>query len=344
MSIFLGIIGCGRAAQQFHLPALRFVPAIKVAALADVDLSQVEMAARQFPKARRYSEPDELLADSELNAVAICTPPQTHAELALAALAAGKHVLVEKPLAVTIADGEQMLRAAQMSNRIAAIGFNLRCHRLVRRAREMIASGALGEIHQMITMWGSQMQHDSKMPKWRRVEASGGGALFEIGIHHIDACAFLLGDKIDTVQMLERSGVCEDESVSLLARTNGGVLISSSFSQVTTQFNEFRIVGDRGVLSFSLYRADSFALANLSQPLFGLRQRLNQLSRLREFPELLRIARSGGDYLLSYREQWNRFAAAVRGESAPVSSFADGLSALKVVHVALASRGSDLQK
>ncbi|HET9857355.1 MAG TPA: Gfo/Idh/MocA family oxidoreductase [Chthoniobacterales bacterium] len=338
MPLLLGIIGCGRVTQQLHLPALRFVPAIKVAALADVDLSRVETAARQFPNAQRYSEPGELLADSELNAVAVCTPPQTHAELALAALAAGKHVLVEKPLALTIADGERMLRGAEMSNKIAAIGFNLRCHRLVRRAREMIASGALGEIHQMITMWGSQMQHDSKMPAWRRLEATGGGALFEIGIHHIDACAFLLGDKIDNVQMLARSGACDDESVSLLARTNGGVLISSSFSQVTAQFNEFRIVGDRGVLSFSLYRADSFAFANLSQPSFGLRQRLNQLGRLREFPELLRVARSGGDYLLSYREQWKRFAAAVRGKKPPASSFADGLTALKVAHAALKSR------
>ena len=337
MSISLGIIGCGRATQQFHLPALRFVPAIKVAALADVDLSRVEIAARQFPSARRYSEPSELLADSELNSVAICTPPQTHAELALAVLAADKHVLVEKPLAVTIADGERMLHGAERSNKIAAIGFNLRYHRLVRRAREVIASGALGEIHQMITMWGSQMQNDSRMPAWRRLEASGGGALFEIGIHHIDACAFLLEDKIDNVQMLERSDVCEDESVSLLARTHGGVLISSSFSQVTAPFNEFRIVGDRGVLSFSLYHSGSFAIANLSQPSFGLRHRLNRLNRLREFPKLFRIARSGGDYLLSYRKQWNRFAAAVRGESAPASSFADGLSALKVVHAALAS-------
>src|SRR2546423_12306034 len=97
-SISLGIIGCGRAAQQLHLPALHFVPAIKVAALADVDLSRVETAARQFPDARRYSEAGELLADSELNAVGIWTPPQTHAEVALAAFAADKHVLGEKPL------------------------------------------------------------------------------------------------------------------------------------------------------------------------------------------------------------------------------------------------------
>lgn len=344
MPILLGIIGCGRATQQLHLPALRFVPAIKVAALADVDLSRVETAAGQFPNARRYSEPGELLADSELKAVAICTPPQTHAELALGALAAGKHVLVEKPLALTIADGERMLRGAELSNKIAAIGFNLRCHRLVRRAGEVIASGALGEIHQMITMWGSQMQNDSKMPAWRRVEASGGGALFEIGIHHIDACAFLLGDEIENVQMRGRSGSCEHESVSLLARTRGGVLITSSFSQVTAPLNEFRILGDCGALSFSLYHADSFSFSNLSQRSYGLGARLHRLGRLRQFPELLRIARSGGDYLLSYREQWNRFAVATRGEAPPASSFADGLAALKVVHAALASRDPATQK
>src|SRR2546429_7653732 len=158
MPLVLGIIGCGRVSQRFHLPALRFVPAIKVAALADVDPSRVETVARQFSNARCYSEPGELLADSELNAVAICTPPQRHAELALAALAAGKHVLVEKPLAVTIADGERMLRGAEMSNKIAAIGFNLRCHRLGGGAGGGVASGAVGGMRRDNTKWGVASQ------------------------------------------------------------------------------------------------------------------------------------------------------------------------------------------
>src|SRR5256885_2842001 len=144
MPLVLGIIGCGRVSQRFHLPALRFVPAIKVAALADVDPSRVETVARQFSNARRYSEPGELLADSELNAVAICTPPQTHAELALAALAAGKHVLVEKPLALTIADGERMLHGAEMSNKVAAGGINLRFPRPGRGARGVSFARAAG--------------------------------------------------------------------------------------------------------------------------------------------------------------------------------------------------------
>ncbi len=341
MSIFLGIVGCGRATQQLHLPALRFVPAVKVTALADVDLDQLKAAARQSPIAHRYAEVGRLLEDSELDAVAICTPPQTHAEFALAALAAGKHVLVEKPLALTIADGERMVRAGEASHKVCAVGFNLRCHRFVRRAREMIASGVLGEIHQVVTIWGSQMQHAPGMSAWRRVAARGGGALFEIGIHHIDACAFLLGDEIENVQMRGRSGSCEDESVSLLARTRRGVLLSSSFSQVTAPLNEFRILGDRGTLSFSLYHADSFSFSNLSQRSYGLGARLYRLGRLRELPELLRIARSGGDYLLSYREQWNRFAVATRGDAPPASSFADGLAALKVLHAAIQSREVD---
>ena len=86
--------------------------------------------------------------------------------------------------------------------------------------------------------------------------------------------------------------------------------------------------------------SNPFAAKDLQrlQPSFGLWQRVNQLGRLREFPELLRVARSGGDYLLSYREQWKRFAAAVRGEKPPASSFVDGLTALKVAHAALKSR------
>ncbi|MDQ2918632.1 MAG: Gfo/Idh/MocA family oxidoreductase, partial [Verrucomicrobiota bacterium] len=323
--------------RELHLPALRSVPEITVAALADVDPERLKTAADQFRIPQRSSDPRDLFEDPKLDAVAICVPAFAHAELTLAALAAGKHVLVEKPLAVEISDGERMVAAAQASEKIAVIGFNLRCHRLMRRAREMVSSGALGRIDQVITVWGSDMQYDPAFATWRRTTKTGGGALFEIGVHHIDACAFLLQDKIETVQMLQRSAVCEGESVSLLARTHTGATISSSFSQVTSPVHEIRIVGDKGTLSFSPFRADSFAVRRVGQLADRWHARLRPRRGLREFPELLRVMLGGGDYIGSIREEWKQFAAAVRGETPPANSLVDGLIALRVIHAALDS-------
>jgi predicted dehydrogenase len=335
--VALGIVGCGRATQQLHLPALRHVPAIRVVALADLDERRLNTTAEQFGVSRRYTGVQALLDANECDAIAVCAPVGAHADTAVRALAAGKHVFVEKPLAVTLEDAERMTRAAESSRRVTALGFNFRCHRLVLRAREAIASGALGRVHQIVTTWGSAMQHEKDMPAWRRTRATGGGALFEIGIHHLDACAFLLDDSIAEIQLLSRSSDCEDESASVLARTRGGVLISSAFSQITAPNNCVDVVGDQGRLSFSLYRADSFECVSRFEPQYGLRARLQRLRRWREFPTTVRVARSGGDYLMSYREEWRRFAEAVQGGRHPPASFADGLAALRVVHAALES-------
>ena len=340
MSIKLGIVGGGRVTEQCHLPALRNVPEFEVAALADLNGNRLQAVADRFQIAQRYADPQELMADPALDAVAICTPVGSHCALALGALAAGKHVLVEKPLALTVSEGEQMVRAAEASGKVAATGFNLRCHRLVRRAREVIATGGLGKIHQIVTAWGSPTHLDPDLPEWRRAAATGGGALIEIGVHHLDACAFLLGDQFESVQMLSRSGACEEESVSLLGRTRGQVLISSTFSQVTAQLNEFRIFGLEGALSFSLYHSDSFIFSHRTRPQFGWSAQWERLRQLQNLPEMLRIARSGGDYVLSYVDEWNRFASAIRGDAAPASSLADGLAALRVVQAAIASRES----
>lgn len=338
--VSLGIVGCGRATSTLHLPALASLSGFHVAAVADLDGSRLDSLAERFRIPHRYADLPSLLQNGEIEAVAICTPAGAHAEGVLAALAAGKHVFVEKPLALTLADGARIAQAAAESVRVTAVGFNLRCHRLVRRGREIIASGGLGRIQQVISVWGSEMQHDPAMPEWRRRRATGGGALFEIGIHHLDACAFLLGELLAEVQLLTRSGRCEDESVSLVARSSGGVLVASSFSQVTAPVNEFRILGDQGSLSFSVYRGDSFQFVHRSHPQHGWRARLDGLKRFSEFPAAFRVARLGGDYLLSYREEWLRFAQAVRGEGAPAATVADGFHALKVLHAAVESSHS----
>ena len=325
-AISLGIIGCGRATQQLHLPALRAVPDMNVMALADIAPEQLQKAGKTSSAQHLYESGEKLIGDSSVEAIAVCTPPDAHANLVVQALGAGKHVFVEKPLALSLPDAEEMVRAERAAEKVAAIGFNLRFHRFIQRARSLIASGQLGDIIQIVTAWSAPTATNF-----------GGGVLFDLGVHHIDACSFLLANSIKDARVLARVGPSDGESVSLLARSSSGTLISSSFSYSPAAFNEFRIVGTRRSVSFSLTDATNFNVFDPSRPQQGLRAHLSRLRSLGDFPSLVRAVGSGGDYMLSYREEWKAFAAAVRGEARAVPTLADGLAAQKVIHAAIAN-------
>ena len=121
----------------------------RVVALADLDPDRAQLLGERFGVARRYREPQELLADPAVEVVGVLVPATDHAEVTIAALGSGKHVLVEKPLATSLADGERMIAAAAESAAKACVGFNLRAHPLVGRARELLASGVVGKIEAM---------------------------------------------------------------------------------------------------------------------------------------------------------------------------------------------------
>src|ERR1041385_6358701 len=93
--IRLGVIGCGAVSETHHLRALQHVPAIKVTALADIDPIRLELLGARFGISERFADSRELIESENDDAVAVCTPPALHAELALAAIASGKHVFVE---------------------------------------------------------------------------------------------------------------------------------------------------------------------------------------------------------------------------------------------------------
>ena len=140
----VGIIGCGRVTETRHLPALRRLPQASVVALADVDRDRLRLVADRFRIERRHVDYTALLDDPAVQAVAVCVPAQHHVEVALAALEAGKHLLIEKPLALSLDESDRLIsRAATFRSKIM-VGFNLRWHRLVRHAREIIQRGVLG--------------------------------------------------------------------------------------------------------------------------------------------------------------------------------------------------------
>ncbi len=127
----IALVGCGRATESLHLPALGALPELHVAAVADLDAARVEAVGERFGIARRVTDFRELLDDPQLELFGVCVPPEAHCGVASELIGAGRNVLVEKPLALTLEDCERLQRAAGDAGVRATVGFNLRRHRLV---------------------------------------------------------------------------------------------------------------------------------------------------------------------------------------------------------------------
>jgi myo-inositol 2-dehydrogenase/D-chiro-inositol 1-dehydrogenase len=329
LRVRLGVVGCGRVAELQHLPALRNVRGAEVTALADADPARLESTAERFRVARRYADYRELIASGDVNAVAVCVPPKLHAEVALAALEAGKHVFVEKPLALGLDECRLLsAKAAERDRLKVLVGFNLRRHRLVRAARETIRRGELGEVTLVRTVFTSGMRLAPDYPEWRRRRETGGGALFELGVHHFDLLRFLLSAEVEEVYA---SSLASNETATVAARMSGDVQVLAAFSEGTGENHEIEVYGRHGWLRVSCYRSDGLERFGVSQYPGALGARVRRMGRtLLELPRMMEQSRRGGDYVASYTEQWRHFVEAVTRDLPVECTLADGTRALEI--------------
>ena len=338
-TIRVGFVGCGRVAETRHLAALRRVRGVEAVALSDVDAARLSWVAERFGVARRHADWRGVVEDAGVDAVAVCAPPALHASVALAALEAGKHVFVEKPLALTLEDCDLLVaRAARAPSLKAAVGFNLRRHRLVREARGVIERGELGRVRLVRTVFASGTRAGPGHADWRARRESGGGAIFELGTHHFDLVRFVLGREAREVYASRDEG---DETSVVTLKTDDGVQVSTALSEGTCEGHELEFYGERGWLRVSCYRADGFERLEAGQYAGSLRARAGGLARaLRSLPRVLAQAREGGDYLNSYAEEWRHFAEAVRGRAEVCATLEDGRRALEIALAAHESGGA----
>ena len=143
--IKIGILGCGKIAQVRHIPEYADNPDCKLVGFFNPTKSRAEdMAAKYGGKA--YDTAEELLSDPEIDAVSVCAANNAHAELTIKALRAGKHVLCEKPMAISLADCEEMVRVAHEQGKLLMIGQNQRLTKAHELAKKMIADGEIGKV------------------------------------------------------------------------------------------------------------------------------------------------------------------------------------------------------
>ncbi len=336
----VGIVGSGRAAAKLHLPALQKIPSVRLSAICDVDPNSLNDVAETFDIAHRYANVKEMPDKSDPDIVAVCVPVAHHVATALPVLQAGKHLLLEKPLALDLAGCDRLVESAAGNASLVTVGFNLRHHRLIRKAKHVIASGELGEIEAISSKWTSAIRYRQELPAWRNARESGGGALFEIAVHHFDLWRFLLDTDITEIHVAEKSRQWPDETVVLNARLASGTLATGLFSERTSDSNELEIFGRLGRLKISLFRYDGFEIHGTDEEP-GAAARLRKLAgTLAGIPGGLAIMRKGGDFLLSYQEEWQHFLTAIETRSAPSASLADGRAAMETVLAAIQSASS----
>ena len=229
------LVGTGSVANS-HAEAVAAYPHAELVAVADLSLAKAREFADRYGIVRAYADLDEMLAVEHPDVVLICTPPAPHREQALAAFAAGAHVIVEKPPAPSLDELDDMRAAAEAAGRQLAVVFQQRTGTAAAHVRGLLHGGALGRplVAVCQTLWFRGPEYFA-VP-WRgRWETEGGGTTLGHGIHQIDLLAHLLGDW-SSVQgrlwRLDRETETEDVSTATIVFEAGVVaqLITSAVS------------------------------------------------------------------------------------------------------------------
>lgn len=188
--IGIGVIGAG-SISAMHLQSYAANPQVRLVAVHDKNLQRAQERAEKYGIDHAYSTLDELLNDPAVEAVSICTWNDSHAELTMAALEAGKHVLVEKPLSMSVKEAEAIEAAVERTGKFLQVGFVRRFSSNAKLLKEFVDADDLGEIYY------------AKATNIRRIgnpggwfadsQRSGGGPLIDIGVHVLDLCWYMMG-------------------------------------------------------------------------------------------------------------------------------------------------------
>lgn len=224
--IRFAIYGCGLIANT-HVRALQSMEKAEIAGVCDLKPERAREFANKYGVERVFQNYNEVLDSPDVDVVCVCTPSGTHAELGIMALERGKNVVLEKPMAITVADCDKIIAAKEKSGKRVLVISQLRAHADVRRAKSIIDSGALGKLCVCDVFMKYYRPETYYHSSWRGTKAmDGGGALMNQGIHGVDILLHLCGDVKD-VRSIVRTQYhdieVEDTAVAILEFENGAV-------------------------------------------------------------------------------------------------------------------------
>jgi predicted dehydrogenase len=325
----IGILGLGSIAQVVHLPILTQMSGVQVVEACDTDRAKARALAARFGVARVPATDAEVMRSEDLDAVVICTPNHLHAEQAIAALESGKHVLVEKPLALSAAGAERVVAAARRTGRVLMVAMNHR-YRPDTLALKPFADG--GELGQIFLARGAWLNRKFRIvrPTWRHRRATaGGGVLMDLGVQALDLCLWMLGFPAAQSVFCHThpgEGMEVEDTAALALRLTDGCAISLtlSWSLVAERDRHYmRLLGTRGsgaIQPLAVYKEVEAGMLDVTP----------NITVGRENP-----------YTASYRAELEHFIRVLRGEdSVPLPS--DQIEVLRLI--ALSYQSADEQR
>ncbi|MEM7047771.1 MAG: Gfo/Idh/MocA family oxidoreductase [Pseudomonadota bacterium] len=261
-SIGIGLVGAGFMgrchAQAFTAVDRLFegLPHPTLAVLADTQSPEVH--ARRLGFDRGTEDWRALIDDPAVELVAIAAPNELHAPIALAALAAGKPVYCEKPLAASLTDAQTMTKAAQQSGLVNLVGFNYLHNPIIQHAQRLIAAGEIGEVRTFRAIHGEDYMRDSNQTSWR-LNPQGGGVSLDLGSHVISLARALIGpiqEIMGATQTVLPGRQVDEQAQYLIRFANGagGSLQANWLAVGRTMQLSFEIVGATGAISFTQER------------------------------------------------------------------------------------------
>ncbi len=318
----LGLVGLGWGSRV--AAAVRPLPRVRFAAGHARSADARGLFSREFgvPTHARY---EDLLADATLAGVVLMTPNRTHRELAVAALRAGKHVLVTKPVASSLPDAAEMIRVARECGRILCVGHQSRRHPALRELRRMVAAGALGPIRAIEGNTSSPTGLQLGSAAWRADPGEcPGGPLLQLGIHYIDNFQHLVGpveEVLATFTKVGRGPMPVDSTATLLRFAGASGYLGSGYAAARTRW--IRLTGEAAAAHFG----DDGSLS---------------LIPARGAPTTVKPAPPDPERILSHMlaEEVDDFARCIRGEAVPEVDGRTGLRNLAVVLAAVESARS----
>ena len=331
-NVKIGIIGLGGIAQLAHLPLLKQISNAEIAAVSDIKKTQLKNVADKFGVKNRFTDYREMLEKVPLDAVIIATPTDTHYEIAIDCLNAGKHILVEKPVTRNFDEALSIRKLAAEKGKLVMVGMNLRFRPDAMLMKSLLGSKELGEIFYIRGTW---IRKRSSTSNWLMAkEKAGGGVLMDLGVPLLDLTSWLLEypeiKKVSVQNFMHRTETVEDSSVGMLRLDN------------------------KRIISFEVSWSLNSEIDKLGLDFFGTHgtAHLNPLNAYKIIGEekiditpYAPTLKGFEIYVKSYENELKHFIAAVQGLIGIVSSIDSALHRMKLIEALYKSAeiGSEIE-
>ena len=334
----VGILGCGNRTKS-HLSALNEVPEIEVAALCDLIPHKMDRRAeliRQGPQPRKYVDMDKMFQQEDLDAIAVVLPNHLHKLGTITALEAGKHVFCEKPMALTVADCNEMIAVSERTRRAIQIGTQRRHSNDFKNAVQMIRKASVGrilssDINSYRGDWRvpGEDEYSPGVEYWRLNQDKCGGVVYEMGAHIIDVNNWIFDSEPVTVASLQ--GVNDLALRSRNSTDHGGVLVRYANDALMNYGGNLYTYGGSGANYFFAVNGTIELAGKWLSIKYGAPAGFPQQGPLPE-PVKKKLPDGNGN-----RDQWKHFARVLAGQADPYPDGYIGRQSIQICQGAIVS-------